>query len=160
MNVRLRRFQAVESKNVPRNVYDIIKRDLWKRRIGWDRVGPMHTLTNIMKISKHNKLTKYYNNVQQIYCSVIGAAPPTLTGKEEERIIEMFQEVERSYRKYINRYNYFSYSYVLNQILKILKKAEHAKYFKLLKCRWKLREYDNIWRQIYIEKGWEFYSSL
>ena len=49
-------------------------------------------------ILKNNKLTKYYNNIQQIYCSVTGAAPPTLTGKEEERITEMFQEVERSYK--------------------------------------------------------------
>ena len=75
-------------------------------------------------------------------------------------IIKMFKEVERSYRKYINRYMFFSYSYVLNKILRIFKKAEHAKYLKLLKCRWKLMEYDNIWRNICIEKGWEFYSSL
>ena len=93
---------------MPEKVYDIIKRDLLKRRIRWDGVGPMPTLTNIMEILKHNKLTKYYNNIQQIYCSVTGAAPPTLTGKEEERIIETFQEVERSYRKYINRYNFLA----------------------------------------------------
>ena len=106
MKVRLRRFQAVESENVPENVYDIIKRDLLKRRIRWDGVfttGPMPTLTNIIEILKNNKLTKYYNNIQQIYCGVTGVAPPTLTRKEEEKIIEMFQEVERSYRKYINR---------------------------------------------------------
>ena len=83
-----------------------------------------------------------------------------LTRKEEEKIIEMFQEVEMSYRKYINRYNCFSYSYVLNKILRILKKEEHAKYLKLLTCRWELREYDNIWRKQCIEKGWQFYSSL
>ena len=141
-------------------MYDIIKRNLLKRRIRWDGVGPMPTLANIMEILKNNKLTKYYNNIQQIYCSVTGAAPPTLTGKEEERIIEMFQEVERSYKKYINRYNFSSYSYVLNKILRILKKIEHVKYFKLLKCRWKLQEYDNVWRKKCIEKGWEFYSSL
>ena len=160
LKVRLRRFQAVESENVPKKVYDIIKRDLMKRRIRWDVVGLMPILTNIMEILKNNKLTKYYNNIQQIYCSVTGVAPPTLTRKEEEKIIEMFQEVERSYRKYINRYNLFSYSYVLNKILRVLKKEEHANYFKLLKCRWKFREYDNIWRKICIEKGWEFYSSL
>ena len=131
LKVRLRRFQAVESENVPEKVYNIIKRDLRKRRIRWDGVGPMPTLTNIMEILKNNKLTKYYNNIQQIYCVVTGVAPPTLTRKEEENIIEMFQEVERSYRKYINRYNYFSYSYVLNKILRILKKEEHGKYFKL-----------------------------
>ena len=33
LKVRLRRFQAVESENVPQKVYDIIKTDLWKRRI-------------------------------------------------------------------------------------------------------------------------------
>ena len=95
---------------MPEKVYDIIKRDLWKRRIRWDGVGSMPTRTNIMEILKNNKLTKYYNNIQQIFCSVTGAAPPTLTGKEEERIIEMFQEVERSYRKYINWYNLFMIS--------------------------------------------------
>ena len=60
-----------------------------------------------MEILKNNKLTKYYNNIQQKYGGVTGFAPPTLTRKEEENIIEMFQEVERSYRKYINRYNFF-----------------------------------------------------
>ena len=63
----------------------------------------MPTLTNTMEILKNNRLTKYYNNIQQIYCGVTGVAPPTLTRKEEEKIIEMFQEVERSYRKYIDR---------------------------------------------------------
>ena len=67
----------------------------------------MPTLTNIMEILKNNKLTKYYNNIQQTYCGVTGVAPPTLTRNEEEKIKEMFQEVERSYRKYINRYNFF-----------------------------------------------------
>ena len=55
------------------------------------------------EILKNNKLTKYYHNIQQIYCGATGVAPLTLTRKEEEKIIEIFQEVERSYRKYINR---------------------------------------------------------
>ena len=124
LKVRLRRFQAVESEKVSEKVYGIIKRDLRKKRIRWDGVyttGPMPTLTNIIEILKNNKLTKYYNNIQQIYCGVTGVAPPTLTRKEEEKIIEMFQEVERSCRKYINRYIFLSYSYVLNKILRILK---------------------------------------
>ena len=128
---------------MPEKVYDIIERDFRKRRIRWDRVftkGSMPIITDIMKILKNNKLTKYYNNIQQIYCGVTGVAPPTLTRKEEEKIIEMFQEVERTYRKYINRSNVFSYSYLLNKILRILKKEEHAKYFKSLKCRWNLRK--------------------
>ena len=133
----MRQFQVIEGETVPKKVYDIIKRDLQKRSLSC-------TPTNIIEILKNNKLTKYYNNILQIYCGVTGAAPPTLTRKEEEKIIEMFQEVEMTYRKYINRSNLFSYSYVLNKILRILKKEEHAKYFKLLKYRWKLREYDNI----------------
>ena len=67
LKVRLRRFQAVESENVPENVYDIIKRDLRKRRIRWDGAfytGPMPTSTNIMEILKNNRLSKYYNNIQ------------------------------------------------------------------------------------------------
>ena len=88
LKVRLRRFQAVESENMPEKVCAIIKRDLLKRRIRWDGVyttGPIPTLTNIMEILENNKLTKYYNNIQQIYCGVTGVAPPTLTRKEEEK---------------------------------------------------------------------------
>ena len=92
MKVRLRRFQAVKSENVPEKVYDIIKRDLLKRRIRLDGVGPMPTPTNIMEILKNKKRTKYYNNIQPIYCRVKGAVPPKLTGKEEKGIIEMFQK--------------------------------------------------------------------
>ena len=84
MKARLRRFQAVESENVPEKVYDIIKRDLLKRRIKWDGVGAMPTLANIMEILKNNKLTKYYNNIQQIYCGITGAAPPTLTRRRKD----------------------------------------------------------------------------
>ena len=99
LKVRLRRFQAVESEKVQEKVYDIIKRDLRKRRIRWDgayTTGPMPTLIIIMEILKNNNLTKYYNNIQQIYCGVTGVAPTTLARMEEEKIIEMFQEVERS----------------------------------------------------------------
>ena len=35
LKVRLRRFQVVESENVPEKVYDIVKRDLRKRRLRW-----------------------------------------------------------------------------------------------------------------------------
>ena len=66
LKVRLRRFQAVESENVYENVYDIIKRDLLKRKLRWDGIfttGPMPSLTNIMEISQNNKLIKYYNNI-------------------------------------------------------------------------------------------------
>ena len=52
LKVRLRRFQAVENENVPKKVYDIIKRDLLKRRIRWDGVEPMPNITNIMEILK------------------------------------------------------------------------------------------------------------
>ena len=162
LKVRLRRFQTVESENLPEKVYDIIKRDLRKKRLRGDGVfttGPMPNLTNLMKILNNNKLTKYYNNIQQIYCGVTGIASPTLTRKEEEKIIEIFQEVERSYRKYINRYIFLAI-HMYKQNIKNFEKGRTWKYFKLLKCRWKLKEYDNIWRNICIEKGWDFYSSL
>ena len=85
---------------MPEKVYDIIKRDLQKRKI---RCTP----TNIMEILKNNKLTKSNNNIQQIYCRVSWAAPPTLTWKEEGKIIEMLQEVDGLYRKYVNMFIFF-----------------------------------------------------
>ena len=72
----------------------------------------------------------------------------------------MFEEVETKYKGILNKRKMLSYSYLLKNILQILKKEEHAKYFKLLKCRWKLREHDSICQRICMEKGWEFYSSI
>ena len=42
-------------------------------------------LTNIMEILKNSKLKKYHNNIQQLFRSVTGVAPPTLTRKEEQK---------------------------------------------------------------------------
>ena len=84
-----------------------------------------------MEVLKNNKLTKYYNNIQQIYCGVTWVAPPSLIREEETMKIQMFKEVERSYRKYINRYNFFSYSYVLK--IKDFEKGRTCKIFLIIK---------------------------
>ena len=47
LKVRLRRFQAVESENVPEKVYDIIKRDLRKKRIRWDGASRKRLRINV-----------------------------------------------------------------------------------------------------------------
>ena len=70
---------------MPEKVYAIIKRDLLKRRIKWDGAGPMPTLTNIIEILKNNKLTKYHNTIQQIYCGVREVVPLTLLERKKKR---------------------------------------------------------------------------
>ena len=74
-----------------------------RSRRGIFTTGSMPTLTNIMEILKNNKLTNYYDNIQQIYCGLTGVAPSSLTREEKELIIQMFKDVERSCRKYITR---------------------------------------------------------
>ena len=79
-----------------------------------------------MEILKNNKLTKYFTNIQQIYCGVTGTAPPTLTGKEE-KIIEMFQEVDRLYRKYVDRLIVFTTYFKSHSLFQIF---GHLPFFK------------------------------
>ena len=52
----------------------------WGFYIGADAHPNKHT-----EILKNNKLPKYTNTIQQIYCSVTGIAPPTLTRKEKRK---------------------------------------------------------------------------
>ena len=155
---KLNQFQSKESADVPEEICNIIKADLKKNRIKYEECTP----PQIRIILKKYKLTAYYEHLQQIYCTISGALPITLSREIEETIINMFQHIQDSFRKHCPRVrsNFLSYSYVLNKLFKILHMNEHAKYFNLLKSKEKLREQDIIWNKICRDMNWKFYSSF
>jgi len=120
------------------------------------------TPSDIKSILKKNRLTSYYEHLQQIYCIISGANPITLPREVEETIINMFQAMQESFRSHCpsSRSNFLSYSYVLNKLFRILKMPEHAKYFSLLKSKEKRREQDIIWGKICRDMRWKFYPSF
>jgi len=155
---KLNQFQSKESADIPENICNIIKSDLRKKKIRPENSTP----SDIKSILKKNRLTSYYEHLQQIYCIISGANPITLPREVEETIINMFQAMQESFRSHCpsSRSNFLSYSYVLNKLFRILKMPEHAKYFSLLKSKEKRREQDIIWGKICRDMRWKFYPSF
>jgi hypothetical protein len=155
---KLNQFQSKENADIEDRVYEIILKDLKKRRISPEKITPPLTRA----ILKKYRLTEYYEHLQQIYCKISGATPVTLPRDVEETIINMFQKMQESFSKHCppTRSNFLNYSYVLNKMFRILDLEKHAKYFSLLKSKDKLREQDNIWEKICDDMGWKFHSSF
>lgn len=155
---KLNQFQSKESADVPDDICATVRSDL--RKMGLDPRKSTPPL--IRSILKKHKWTHWYEHLQQIYCKVSGNKPITLSSETEEKIINMFQSMQDSFRLHCpkHRSNFLSYAYVLNKIFRILKMSEHAKFFALLKSKEKLREQDAIWKKICEDKGWDFYSSF
>ena len=54
----------------------------------------------IKLILKKHRLSSYYNNVQQIYCRIMGAPPIYLSREMKEQTIYLLQEIFRSFKKH------------------------------------------------------------
>lgn len=155
---KLSQFQSRESADIPEDIFETIKIDLKKQRIKLEDSTPKQ----IKKIIKTHRFTDYYEHLQQIYCKISGSPPVTLSRETEEKIINMFTDMQESFRRHCppDRSNFLNYSYVLNKIFRILGMPKHAKYFDLLKSRNKLRDQDAIWLKICKDMNWEYYSSF
>ena len=154
---KLNQFQAKESSKVPDEIFDVIKSDLKKQRINEKECTPLQ----IRKILKKHKMTNYYEHLHQIYCDITETAQITLQKSVEEKIINMFQEMQPVFYKYFpeERSNFLSYSYVLNKIFRILEMDHYADFFPLLQSKEKLRDQDIIWRKICKDMDWKFYPA-
>lgn len=155
----LNQFQAKESTDIPKDVYDLILTDLKRSRI---RNLQELSIVEMKGILKKLKLHQYYEHIPHIISKISGKHPPTLSRETEEEIKQMFKEIQEPFAKFCpkERTNFLSYSYVLHKFFQILKMNEFVVYFPLLKSREKLRLQDKLWEQICNELNWEFYPSI
>jgi len=153
---KLNQFQAKESSKVPDEICDKIRAELKKQRIDVKHCEPRH----IKIILKRYKMTNYYEHLQQIYCDITKATPITLPKNTEEKLINMFQEMQDSFFRHCpkDRSNMLSYSYILNKYFRILDMENYADFFPLLQKE-KLREQDMTWKKICRDMDWDFHSS-
>lgn len=162
----IRRFQAKESKNIPRPIVDSIILELKKRQI---------TNTNdlnaslIKSILKKLDITSYYDNINRIICILTGKKPPKMSKELEEKLRVMFNIIQEPFEKHKSkcpyRTNFLSYSYTINKMLRIIgenepEALEFLPSFKLLKSREKLIMQDKIWKAITEEVGWGYKPSV
>lgn len=158
-NEWLAQFQAKESTEVSKEVYDKIIAELKKNRIH-DR-SRLDRMT-VKAILKKLNLNQQYEHTTHIISKLSNRPPPTINRETEERLRFMFRQIQIPFEKHCptNRINFLSYSYVLHKFCLLLELDDFLQCFPLLKSREKLRAQDKIWFKICQELNWEYHSSV
>jgi hypothetical protein len=158
-NEWLAQFQAKETTDIPKDLYDQILLEIKKERI--DDMSNL-TQSKIREILKKLKKNKYYEHVPHIMNKLNGLPPPIMSRDTEEILRRMFKEIQIPFAKYCpkDRKNFLSYSYVLHKFVQLLDLDEFIDCFILLKSREKLHQQDLIWEKICEHLKWEFIPSV
>jgi type II secretory pathway component PulJ len=155
----LNQIQGKETTEIPDEVYDKILLEIKKQRL-----SNMADLTydKVKDILKKLRMNKYYEHIQHIMNRLNGLPMPHLSPELEEKLRNMFKQIQTPFLKYApsERKNFLSYSYVLHKFIQLLEKDEYLTCFPLLKNREKLHAQDRIWCKICEELGWQFLPSL
>ncbi len=158
-NEWLAQFQAKESTDIPKEVFDKIILELKK-----ERIENIAIITNqkLRTILKKLKLNKYYEHIPHIINRLNGLPPRCMSNEMEQKLRQMFKDIQIPWIKFCpeNRKNFLSYSYVLHKFCELLEYDEFLDSFPLLKSREKLHQQDIIWKQICEFLNWEFIKSI
>nr|QBK88888.1 MAG: late transcription factor 3-like protein [Mimivirus LCMiAC01] len=120
------------------------------------------TQTDIKRILKKLGQTKYYEHRAHILSKFNGLPPPTINRETEEKLRDMFKQIQLPFQKHkpSTRKNFLSYSFVLHKFFQLLELDDLVACFQLLKSREKLRQQDAIWKNICKELDWQFIPSI
>ena len=154
----LSQLQAKESTDIPPKVFEIILRELKKRKINKNDLD----LFRLRRILKRLDLRKYYEHVPHMLQIINGKEPPNFSRRDEMKIKKMFKDIQKPFEIYCpnDRKNFLNYAYVLHKFCELLGLDEYINYFPLLKNNSKLRQHDKIWRNICGYMRWKFYKSI
>lgn len=159
LNEWLNQVQGKETTDIPEEVYDSILLEIKKRKI--TNMADLN-VKRMKDILKKLSLNRYYEHGPHIINRLNGVPMPTLPAELEERIRQMFCQIQVPFLKHMpnQRKNFLSYSYCLNKMMQLLEEDQYLSSFPLLKSREKLHQQDMIWRNICNDLGWEFIPSL
>jgi len=149
----LAQFQAKETTSIPENVLESIKQQIKKERIEITQF----TDKKAKEIMKKLGFNKYYEHIPFIK-DKLGIKPPVMTPDLEDRLCNLFMEIQGPYAKFCpdDRVNFLNYYYTVYKLCELLGRREFLPFFPMLKDREKRIEQDQIWKQICIELDWEF----
>ena len=158
-NEFLSQFQAKESTDIHDEIYEKILNELKKERyINIKNI----TADKVREILKKLELTKYYEHIHYIMNRLSGKPAPILTTELEDKLRNMFRQVQGPWLEYCpnKRANFFSYPYIFFKFFQLLEQDEYLPYCRLLKSREKLHEHDEVWKKICQDLNWEFIPTV
>uniref|UniRef100_A0A6C0IY57 Viral late gene transcription factor 3 zinc ribbon domain-containing protein n=1 Tax=viral metagenome TaxID=1070528 RepID=A0A6C0IY57_9ZZZZ len=158
-NEWLAQLQAKESTDIPKEIYELIKKELQKEKYLDITNLKVTKLRDILKKLGYNK---FYEHVPHIINRLSGISPPVIHRDIEIKLRLMFKQIQEPWIRHCpnNRSNFLSYSYVLYKFLQLLEIDELLKEFNLLKSREKLAEQDKLWKLICKDLKWEFIKTI
>ena len=150
---------ARESASPPEDVIDKLLLELKKDCI---RKTEDVTPKRIRNYLKRLGLNKQYEHVPAIIYKICGVVPPVISRELENKLINMFEEIQIPFEKHKppSRKNFLSYSYILHKTCQLLGQDYLLESFPLLKSREKLYEQDRIFSLICKDLGWTFIPSI
>ena len=107
-------------------------------------------------ILKRNELTMYKDSIYFIYFQLSGGFFPHITKKEYNTILSVFNVVSCIYDKYRpnDMKSFLNYSFVLKELLIVLRKVEYAKCIPQLKTHSERKELERVWELITKDHEW------
>jgi len=153
----LAQFQAKETTQIPDEVLDNIKLQIKKERITLKQM----TNKKAKDILKKLGYNKYYEHIPFIK-DKLGIRPPIMSPELEERLCNLFMEIQKPYAKHCpdDRVNFLNYYYVLYKLCELLNENTFLPFFPMLKDPIKRIEQDTIWKKICSELNWEFVPTI
>lgn len=158
-NEWLSQFQAKESTDISEAIFEKIIGELKKESyINLKQLS----VEKVRDILKKLDLTKYYEHCHYITNRITGKPAPVITGELEDKVRNMFKEIQGPWMKYCpsDRSNFFSYPYIFYKFFQLLDKDEYLPYCRLLKSREKLQEHDEVWKKICIDLKWQYIPTV
>lgn len=153
----LAQFQAKECTQIPDDILQNIVAQIKKERID------IVTMTNkkTKEILKKFGYNKYYEHIPYIKYK-LGIKPPVMPPEIEDKLCNLFIEIQRPYAKYCppERVNFLNYYYTIYKLCEIIDETQFLSCFPMLKDREKRIEQDEIWKKICLDLNWEFIPTV
>jgi len=150
-------IQAEEKTDVPQKVIDVVKLEMKKNRINETDLNGKIT----REFLKKHGLNRFYDCIYKIISVIQGKPPVKMEPELKDQLCDMFNEIQEPYIKHCpdNRSSFLNYRFVLHKFCQLIDRDEYLDYFPLLKPGEKLKEQDNIWKNICRDLEWQFIPS-
>jgi hypothetical protein len=160
-NEWLNKIQGKEVIELSNDVCDKITKEIHKYNLNGN---PKNISPQIMReILSKLGLNKYYDDIPYIIFKTTGKEPPQLLREQEEKLRQMFREVQEPFKLYKPnmRKNLISYSYIIYKLCELIELDYILPFIHLLKSDQKIKDMDiNIWKKICTHLNWEFIPSI
>jgi hypothetical protein len=152
-------YQGLQRKLIPEAVINDVKRMIQEHGLydekaedAYEKVTKAH-IRIFLGETKHNK---YYEDCQLIYSKITGKPCPNI-GKYEKQLYEDFDALVDAYASLkLERKNFLSNHYILNQLLRRQKYKVPSGDLNFLKTANRLKEHDEIYQKCCEILGWNF----